>query len=178
MSMLYAFADESLRPGRCLMGVVLVEPEQAGALRRKTSHLRLPGQQRLRFQSESPERRHELLDAILDFDVQIFVFDRHKWHDESDADARFRCLTAMVQHLQGLDRDVFLYLKHQNRRDDEDRETIEAARSPGAVVSYQHLDPASDPLLWLPNCFLWPLGAGGDWLGRVRPAITSLAEGA
>jgi len=136
MSMLYAFADESLRPGRCLMGVVLVDPEQAGPLRRKTSHLRLPGQERLRFQAESRERRQHLLEAIVGFDLNVVVFDRRTRPDESDADARSRCLTAMVQHLQTLDRDVHLFLKRRGGADEADRETIETARAQGALVSY------------------------------------------
>jgi len=28
----------------------------------------------------------------------------------------------------------------------------------------------------LPDCFVWPAGAGGDWLDRVRPSINSYAE--
>lgn len=43
MSSIYAVADESIRPDRYLMGVVPVDHERAGMIRRRLSHLRLCG---------------------------------------------------------------------------------------------------------------------------------------
>ena len=41
-----------------------------------------------------------------------------------------------------------------------------------SMVDIEHLAPDEDPLLWLPDCFAWPVGAGGDWRRRVEPILT------
>jgi hypothetical protein len=53
---------------------------------------------------------------------------------------------------------------------------MDRARRRQDVLTYQHLLPSTDPLLWLPDCFVWPVGAGGDWLRRVRPAVEVVRE--
>ncbi len=176
MTPLHAFVDESARPGRYLMCAVLVEGDRAGALRRQMRSLLLPGQRRLHFQKESQRRRRELLSQLSEIDATVVVFDRRRRAGESEPVARARCLTAIVEHLQDLDRDVSLFIERREGRDIHDHRTMDRARRPGDVLTYQHLEPAADPLLWLPDCYVWAVGAGGDWLRRVRPAIASIVE--
>lgn len=85
-------------------------------------------------------------------------------------------LSAIIEQLQSLERDVHVFIERREGRDGEDHRTMNSARRGGNVLSYQHLEPATDPLLWLPDCYVWPVGAGGDWLRRVRPAITAMVE--
>ena len=168
---LYAYADESIRPGKYLMSVVVVEAAAAGALRRRTRSLLLSGQRRLHFQKESSRRRRELIGELVTFDVSVAVFSCRLQRGRSEPQARAVCLTAIVDHLQSLDRDVVLYIERRLGRDDEDHRTMDRARRRGDVLTYQHLLPSTDPLLWLPDCFVWTAGAGGDWLRRATPAI-------
>ena len=44
-----------------------------------------------------------------------------------------------------------------------DRVTIRRARRAGPLLSFEHILPDRDPLLWLPRSFAWSVGTGGDW---------------
>jgi hypothetical protein len=174
--LVYAYADESIRPGRYLMSVVVVEADAAGALRRRTRSLLRPGQRRLHFQKESSLRRKELLGELVTFDVSVAVFSCRLQRGQSEPRSRAACLSVIVEHLQGLDREVVLYIERREGRGDEDHRTMDRARRRQDVLTYQHLLPSTDPLLWLPDCLVWPVGAGGDWLRRVRPAVEVIRE--
>jgi len=54
----------------------------------------------------------------------------------------------------------------------EDHGVIFRARRPLPPLTYQHVDVDHESLLWLPDSFAWLVGARGDWLRRVEPAIT------
>lgn len=73
MTDLLAFVDESARPGRYLMCSVLIEPGQAGTLRRRVRRLLLPGQSRLHFKKEGVRHRRELASALVEFGVDVSI---------------------------------------------------------------------------------------------------------
>ncbi len=176
MTGIQAYVDESLRAGRYLMCLVLVEPRDAGRLRASLQGLLLPRQRRLHFQRESRQRRRQILAAIIDLDVTVAVFTCRHRPGRSERPARDACLAAIVEHLQSLDRDVTLYIERREGRDGDDHRVVNRSRRPSPVLDYQHILPNDDPLVWLPDCFAWPVGAGGDWLARVRPAIDVIRE--
>jgi hypothetical protein len=95
------------------MSVVVVEAEAAGALRRRTRSLLLPGQRRLHFQKESARRRKELLGELVTFDVSVTVFSCRLQRGQPEPRARAACLSAIVEHLQGLDREVVFYIERR-----------------------------------------------------------------
>jgi hypothetical protein len=65
-----------------------------------------------------------------------------------------------------------LYIERRDGLDDHDRETIVRARESMPALSFEHLRPHGDPLLWIPDAFAWAVGARGEWLDRVRDAVT------
>jgi len=174
--LVHAYADESVRPGKYLMCVVTIEADAVGPVRRQTRSLLLPGQRRLHFQKESQRRRKQLLGELVNFDVSVAVFYRRHQAGHPERRVRADCLTAIVEYLRDLERDVVLYIERREGRDDEDHRTMDQARRRKDVLTYQHLLPSTDPLLWLPDCFVWPVGAGGDWLRRVKPAIDVIRD--
>lgn len=176
MSSLYAYVDESVRPGKYLMCVVLVEPQSAGQLRSQVQALLLARQRRLHFQRESRQRRKQLLAVLVDLEVTVAVFTCRHELGRAERGARAACLAAIVEHLQALDRDVTLYIERREGRDVDDHRVMDRARQQSAVLTYHHIAPSDDPLIWLPDCFAWPVGAGGDWLARVRPALDVIRE--
>lgn len=111
------------------------------------------------MQTKSDERRSTLLAQVAELDLSVTVLERHQPPGESDADARAMCLAAMVRRLASLEASVTLLIKSRGDRDAEDHKTIGRSRSSAAVLDYQHIDPATDPLIWLANCFVWPIGA-------------------
>ena len=64
-----------------------------------------------------------------------------------------------------------LYIERRDGLDDDDRDVVRRARHGEPPLSFEHLTPDQDPLLWLPDCLAWPVGAGGDWRRRVEPLL-------
>ncbi len=172
MSSLYAYVDESVRGGRYLLCVVVVDPAGAGQLRRRTRHLLLAGQTRLHFKKESPRRRRELLVALGEFEVDVTVYAGATKVGRDQDLARALCLERAVADLQDRGATIELFIESRDGLDDDDRLTIRRARRREPTLSFEHLLPNDDPLLWLPDCYAWPVGARGDWLRRVRPMLT------
>lgn len=55
-----------------------------------------------------------------------------------------------------------------------ERRSINAAlvRGLGPVsLTYEHMRPHEEPILWVSDAVAWAYGAGGDWRRRVTPAV-------
>lgn len=166
------FVDESLRPGRYLLGCVTVPAAEAGELRRSVHALLLPGERRLHLQRESKRRRRQILDALngLALDATVFVA-RHRVGRVSEQ-ARAACMERLVSNAQATGLGTQLYIECREGADQRDREIIIATRSRSPLLDFQHLGPHADPLLWLPDCLAWGIGAGGEWSQRIAPSVT------
>ena len=167
----YAYVDESVRRGRYLLAVVVVEPERAGQLRRQLRHLLLPGQRKLHFKKESPRRRRELLVTLTAMNLDVTVYECQSRLGRDQEDARELCLGRAIHRLQECTAAVSVLIESRDALDRLDAVTIMRVRRENPPLSFEHLPPAEDPLLWLPDSFAWPVGAGGDWLRRVQPAL-------
>lgn len=137
----------------------------------------LPGQRVLHFKKESPRRRKELLVAFADLEVRatVYVCRLDRGHDQDDA--RATCLAAAVGDLQSTGVPAQLYIERwDGLDDDDDRVVVRRARRAEPPLSFEYLSPDHDPLLWLSDCFAWPVGAGGDWQRRVAPLLAGIIE--
>jgi hypothetical protein len=168
-----AFVDESLRPGRYLLGCVAVSAADAGALRRSVRSLLLAGERRLHLQRESKRRRRQILDALTELDLDAAVYVCRMQLERTAEEARSACLARIVDDLQSTDRTCELLIERREGADHRDRATILAQRRPMPVLNFEHLEPHVDPLLWLPDCFARAVGAGGEWSDRVRGTVRS-----
>ncbi len=177
MTALLAYVDESERPGRYLLGSVIVETDEAGRLRRTVRKLLLPGQRTLHFKTEGNRRRRALIDALGRIGVEAIVYWCRLSNDINAEAARSRCLSALVLEMQSRDRQTELLIESREQLDMLDGGTILRARRPEPLLSFQHLLPDHDPLLWLPDSFAWAVGAGGDWLRRIGPFVTVVEVG-
>lgn len=171
MNALYAYVDESVRPGRYLMAVVLVEPVDAGPMRARLQRLLLPQQRRLHFQRESRTRRKQLLKQLALLDVDVVVFSCRHEHGRSERPSRAACLAAIVKYVQSLDRDVTLFIERREGRDVDDHRVVNRTRRRTPSLDYHHILPTDDPLVWLPDCFAWAVGAGGEWFKMVATRV-------
>jgi hypothetical protein len=172
MTALLAYVDESARPGRYLLAAVIVDRHSAGRLRRQVRKLLLPGQRRLHFKTEGVRRRRALIESLGGLDVEAIVYACRLSNEVRAEDARAACLTALVRELQGRRCESEVYIESRERLDAQDGKTIRRSRQPEPLLSFQHLLPDHDPLLWLPDSFAWSVGAGGDWLRRIGPLVT------
>src|SRR2546425_7367379 len=157
---LHAFVDESRRGADYLMALVLVQPRELDRSRVIMRGLVRPGQRRVHFKKESNARRRQVLAAVGQLGAKAHVWVcRH--HD--DVFARQACLRRMVPTLLelGVSR---LVLESCQNEDMQDRHTLASALlAAESVLSYEHLRPAEDPILWVSDAVAWCYGAGGDW---------------
>ena len=171
-----AFIDESLRPGKYLLACVVVESQRAGELRRAVRHLMLPGERKLHFKTESPRRRRELLVAFGALDVTATVYICRTRLGRNHEKARAECLGQAVRDLQKSDEPVQLFIERRDGLDEADGIVVRRARRSAPLLLFEHLEPDHDPLLWLPDCFAWPVGASADWRRRVKPLLAGIVD--
>lgn len=176
MAVVNAYVDESARRGRYLMCSVVVDPTAAGPLRRRIRGLLLPGQRRLHFSKEGVRRRRQLADVLVNLDLDVTVVMCRAVEGRREVDARARCVTGIVRHLQRNGDVVSLVLESRHHQDIDDLPVIAAARTRTPALNYQHVDGNHDPLLWLPDSFAWLYGAGGDWKRRASQAINHVVD--
>lgn len=173
---LHAFVDESERPARYLMCCVAIAPASLSSLRATARGLLLPGQRRLHFHTESDRRQRHLASELVAVEADVSVFVCRSAQGRTAADARARCLAAIVSHLQASEQAVKLVIESRHEQDVDDHPVIWATRRREPVLDYEHRTGDEEPLLWLPDAFAWLVGAGGDWRRRMGPAVTRVVD--
>ena len=172
MSSRLVFVDESLRSNRYLLCAVTVDGSDAGQLRREVRSMLLAGQRRLHFKLEGKRRRRVLLDQLVSLELDVSIVQARTSIDRSAEDVRADCLAVIVETAQADGQAATLYVERRDGLDHYDRETIVRARRREPALNFEHLRPHGDPLLWIPDAFAWAVGARGEWLDRVRDAVT------
>ena len=172
MSTRLVFVDESVRSNRYLLCAVTVDGSDAGQLRREVRSMLLAGQRRLHFKLEGKRRRRVLLDQLVALDLDVAIVQSRITPDHAAEDARAECLAVIVGEVQIDGPAATLYIERRDGLDHHDRETIVRARLREPALNFEHLRPHGDPLLWIPDAFAWAVGARGEWLDRVRDAVT------
>lgn len=170
---MFAFVDESARPGRYLMASVRVMPSFAGIVRRGLTDLVLPGQRRLHFKTESDRRRRMLLSAMAQLPVAIDLYIARGLGGDV---ARGLCLQQIVRDLQATGDDTIVFIERVDGLETYDHRSISAARHRSPNLTWQHLAPTEDPILWLADAAAWATGAGEDWHDRLGATISRLVE--
>jgi hypothetical protein len=176
MVMHHAFVDESIRPGRYLLTLVLVPSHAIAPITRQVRDLFPRGNRRTHLSAESKARRRELLKAYgcVATDVRVFVA---AYAGGDDHMARNACLVAAVaQSTQW--RVAMLVLDSRGpHRDALDRRCLAAAlRGTTTRLQYTHRGSRDEPLLCLPDAIGWAVGAGGMWRRIVDPVVTEVID--
>ncbi|KAA2264804.1 hypothetical protein F0L68_06915 [Solihabitans fulvus] len=169
----HGFVDESRRGGVYLMAVTLVRPRELDRTRVGLRRLVKPGQRRVHFKKESDSRRRELVSRLHDLGLRARVWScRH--HD--DLVARRACLAAIARKMLelGVSRLALESCQHQ---DIGDRHTLaEIVGTNSKLLTYDHLRPGEDPILWVSDGVAWCHGAGGDWRRRVGCLVDEVTQ--
>ncbi|MFD4252168.1 hypothetical protein [Amycolatopsis thermoflava] len=173
----HAFIDESVRDSRYYLCVAVLDPACLAETRKQLTALLLPGQRELHFKKEKPPRRRLLADRIggLSAATSVYVTARTRKTEEQD---RQRCLFEAVRDLVSA-RAHRVVIDSREEQDRHDQTTIYRAlggRPSDTGVSYEHLDSAAAPLLWIPDAVAWCYGAGSDWRRRVMPVVHQVIE--
>lgn len=157
----HAFADESCRRGVYLMCAASVSVSDLEPTRRSLRKLRLRGQQRIHFASESNSRRKSILTALADLNVSNLVY---VTTGEEQTSARRAILQKMVFDLRSKGV-AFFVLDSRQGQDHKDRATIHSllGTNPEPAFEYYHYRSAHEPILWVPDAVAWAWGRGGNW---------------
>lgn len=167
----HAFVDESGRTAYHLVAAV-VEPAHLAATRSLLRSLRLPGERRLHFQSEGNMRRSAILGALQQVEAHAWVY-VGRGKPESVRASAFAVLTG---DLTKINASRLAIESRGEPLDRADRLAIARSSPSGSVMTYEHLLPHEEPILWLADAIAWCYGAGIRWRPRVDPLITRVVQ--
>jgi hypothetical protein len=90
--------------------------------------------------------------------------------------ARDLLLATVVRDAQADAVDATLYIEHVEGLERNDQATITRSRTRRPALTWHHLAPSEDPVLWVSDPVAWAIGAGASWSERVAPVIASMTE--
>ncbi|TQM81743.1 hypothetical protein FHX81_4118 [Saccharothrix saharensis] len=171
----HVFVDESRRSSYLLVAA-FVETRQLPAVRSLMRRLRVAGERRLHFESESDTVREDVIGRLVDAGFRIRTY---LGHGLSEA-VRQRCLAGLVADLVD-ERATRLVLDGRGPVEDRiDRRVITRSLRESGVpddsILYEHLSSHGDPALWVPDAIAWCHGAGGEWRKRVAPLVEAVVD--
>jgi hypothetical protein len=171
----HVFVDETKAKGFVLVAAV-VPPASLASLRSQVNALRLKGQQRLHFASESNRRRNMIARSLIATGVQAYVYDATSFRDGKDAhDAAISQLTDDVVAM-GATR---LVLERDESVERNDRLVIRSRLlkvDPGNPLRYEHLRAAQESLLAIPDAIAWCWARDNKWRKCVEPLIAGVVR--
>lgn len=164
--------DESKAKGYVVVAAMVPEAKSA-AFRRSVDDLRMRGQRRLHFSSESPSRRREILAAFTRLGVEALAYRAQG----PDAAARGACLRALVGDLERIDCRR-LVLEQDDSIVAFDRQLLyRELRVVGlSTVTYEHERATSELLLAIPDALAWCITRGGVWRQRANPMLQHVRD--
>lgn len=159
----HAYIDESMRGGIYLIGVTTSVQSDLAANRDALRRMRMPGQRRIHFTSESDSRRRKILSGLSGLNAESVVY---LSDDRDQGAARAAILTLAVRQLceEGV---IDLTIESRSGQDHRDRSTIFGALGADRALIYRHVSAAEEPMLWVPDAIAWAYGRGGDWRQRI-----------
>lgn len=159
----FAFVDESLRSGRYLLGCVVVDVSAAGPMRRDVRKLLLANERRLHIRKSDRPQRLRILGTLARWDLDARIYECRHRDSVGSEEARQLGIERLIADLQATGKATTVYIERREGADDRDRATIIRVRRRRPPLEFHHLRPPDDPLLWLPDCIAWAVGAGGEW---------------
>jgi hypothetical protein len=165
MSVQWAFVDES-KEKKYTMVATIIKGTKLVKSRKDMRALLAPGQTRIHFKNESPQRRRKILAAVSALEHSNVCSTSN--HPKSK-NARIECLDYLIPALleRGVTKIVF----------EADESLVQAERrylmallsklQDAQEVAFEHLAPRQEPCLWIPDAVAWAIQRGGEWTQRV-----------
>lgn len=167
------FVDESKAKGYTMVAAIVAE--DAARLRRDVRSLVLPGQRRIHFTKESPERKHLILSRLVEFGVQAQVF-----HCSTKDAIRGReaCLRGLVAHAAQHSHTRIVLERDESIERADRRVLYREVKKHGLTdeITYALEAPHLEPLLWCADAIAWSYAKSGDWKRRASPLIVGITQ--
>lgn len=163
----HVFVDESRRRSTYLLASVRVMPAHLTAVRKVVRGALLGSQRRIHFVDERVDRRRQLLDLFCGLPLGVVAYRSVHAPTRQEPAVRSALLVVMVDDIVG-EGATRLVLESREGRDQLDRRVIHRRLLPqtDSALTYEHLRPTEDPILWVADAYAWTAGAGADWPGR------------
>jgi len=162
------FIDETKAHGLTFV-IVEVESDKVGRVRAQMAKLRRKGQRAVHFNAESKTSKTQILAEIRSLPLTATVIRIKAVHDYPNARAAGITAVAKLALADHPSRIVFERDATQERND---RRTLSSFLRTTPTIEYQHVDRASDPILWVADALAWALQRGGAWQQAITPLIT------
>lgn len=172
---MHAFVDETKQNGLLIVST-LAEVRHIQQARKVLQAQRAKGQNRIHFKKEDDSRRRAICSALCTLEVQVRVYDATSIRNA--VEARTSCLTALVEDLAAVG-GRRLTIEQDDSLVASDRRTLYSAVRKFDIadaLTYDHMRPNQEPLLWVSDAVAWCVAKGGDWRRRVDPLITTVRK--
>jgi hypothetical protein len=166
----HAFVDETKRHGLVLAAAVVI-PRDLASTRNVMRQLCLPRQSRVHFKKESNSRRGAIVAAIRSTAVTVNIYDGTTLR--SEAEARAACLRQIVLDLNAVGAHR-LVIEQEDSMLLTDRAVLyTTVRGVGAqdTLTYEHLRPHAEPLLWIADAVAWCWTHGSSWREQIASVV-------
>ena len=160
------FIDESKSKSYVLCAV-FVAVDDVPKIRKGLNKLRLKGQSRIHFVSESDQRRRLILSNFRNLPIEVQFFEVKGL---SEAESRKWCLGELVRNLPD-DGFFQIWIETDTNHLLLDKSILSEtllAEGKGSTVMFTHSDSRSQILLWLPDALAWIRNRGGNWHKELR----------
>lgn len=168
-----AFVDESQRK-QYMICAAIISPNVMKAVREELRKMLLPRQRRLHFVDESNQRRRKCLAVMSELPVEARMYTSQ----QNEAVARELLLGHLLSDLVPLKcQRLIIESREANQNARERRQIAAAIREEAAPqMTYDHMRPHEEPLLWVSDAVAWAYGAGGEWRPQVEALVTHILE--
>ena len=167
----HIFADESKVRG-LLLAAAIVMPAELAAMRTCVNALRLPGQRRIHFSSESDRRRKVIVGSLAEGRARVILYDATAHRDKKAArDAAIARLADDAAKMGA----ALLVIERDDSVADADRRTIrERLMQAGCheTLRYEHRRAHEECLLAIPDAVAWCWTRGGHWRRLANSLVT------
>lgn len=167
------FVDESQRKQYMICATV-ISPNFMKEAREELRRLLLPRQRRLHFVDESKQRRRQCLAVISELPLRARIYTSPR----NESVARELLLEHLLGDLITLKcQRLVIESREINQNKRERRQIAAAIRGKSAPhMTYLHLRPHEEPLLWVSDAIAWAYGAGGEWRSQVEALVNYSAQ--
>lgn len=167
----HAFIDES-KAGGYYIAAALFLPHRLREARREMRALCLPGQQRVHFSKEQTRRRGQIVSVVTRLDVEVRIYDAGGHADPRLA--RTACLRQVVSDLAAVKAQRLVIEQDDSLVTADQADLWAAVHAAGAAstLTYEHVPPRSEPLLWVADAAVWCWTRDQRWRQRIQPVVT------
>ena len=168
-----AFVDESQRK-RYMICAAIISPNVMKEVREELRKLLLPQQRRLHFVNESTQRRRRCLAIMAELPVRARMYTSQ----QNESVARELLLGHLLSDLLPLKCQRLIIESRERNQNTRERGQIAAAIRKGVApqMTYDHMRPHEEPLLWISDAIAWAYGAGGEWRSKVDALLSHVLE--